>query len=211
MRSPPQTILFVAPPVGDYLALLLLHGLRGLYGARVIDWPRYDHAYRTFPADMRGSCYGRGFSAFFDLPDLEIDRGSIEDRIRMGAFDLIVFSGIWWQDQMFERWHRMLRPETTVIVDGHDSANVYPHAPLWWRNPRLWFLPRADGGFLYFKREWTEESQFNLWHRLVPRAMRRHLPAYRGLRPTSFSFIESKIVSGLPAKTKDFPRHIVDA
>jgi hypothetical protein len=208
--DPPQNILFLAPPAEDYLAVGLLHGLRGLFGARVVDFPRYDVVYRTFPVEKRGSVYGRGFSAFFDLPELDVDRGSIEERVRAGAFDLIVFADIWRLDQQFARWRRWLQPETTVLVDGHDSPNVYPHAGLWWKNPRAWRLPRADVGFLYFKREWTEDSRFNVWHRLVPREMRRHLPTYRGLRRTSFSFIESKIVTAPPAKTKDFARHIVD-
>lgn len=211
MRDDPRKILFLAPPVEDYLAVGLLHGLRSLFGDRVVDVPRYDVAYRDFPAESRGSVYGRGFSAFFDLPDLKFDRDSIQDSVRGGAFDLIVLSDIWRQATQFARWRRWLRPETTVIVDGQDSANVYRHAGLWWRSPRAWRLPRADVGFLYFKREWTEDTQFNLWHRFVPGALRARLPTYGGLRRTSFSFIESKIVSAAPAKAKDFPRHIVDA
>jgi hypothetical protein len=211
MRPEPSKILFLAPPVEDYLALGLLHGLRGLFGDRVIDFPRFDVAYRDFPAERRSGVYGRGFSAFFGLPEVGVDRTRIEERAAAGEFDLIVFSDIWRQDRLFARWRPRLRPETTVIVDGHDSANVYPHAGLWWRNPRAWRLPRANTGFLYFKREWAEDTQFNLWHRVVPRGLRRRLPAYRGLRETSFSFIESKIASAPPAKTKDFPRHIVDA
>jgi hypothetical protein len=210
MTPQPRTILFLSPPVEDYLAVTLLHGLRSLLGAGVIDFPRYDVAYRDFPADRRKAVYGRGFSVFFDLPELPIDRTAVESRLDRGAFDLVVFSDIWRQADLFARWRPLLRPETTVIVDGHDSANVYPHAGLWWKNPRAWLLPRATGGFLYFKREWTEDSQFNLWHRLLPRAARPYLPTYRGLRPTSFSFIASKIVASPPTKAKDFPRHIVD-
>ncbi len=203
-------VLFLSPPAEDYLAVTLLHGLRGILGDRVVDFPRYDVAYRSFPAEARAGVYGRGFSVFFDLPDLEVDRTGIEDRVLAGQFDLVVIADIWRQDNLFARWRTLLNPRSTLIIDGHDSPNVYPHSGRWWRGLGFLKLPRADAGFLYFKREWTEDSQFNLWHRLLPRGLRKHIGHYDGLRTTSFSFIESKIVGAAPVKRKEFPRHIVD-
>lgn len=71
-------------------------------------------------------------------------------------------------------------------------------------------MPRAHREFLYFKREWTPDTQFNLWHRLVPRPWRRCLPQPRNLRTVSYSIPLEKIVQRLPEKTKLLPRHIVD-
>ena len=212
MTSDPRNVLFLSPPVEDYLAVGLLHGLRALLGDRVIDFPRYEVAYQSYPADKRGLVYGRGFSSFFELPALPVNRDGVEARLLAGEFDLIIFPDIWRQYELFAQLRPMLSPRNTIVVDGHDSPNVYPHAGFWWRQPRAWLqLPRADTGFLYFKREWTEDTQFNVWHRALPRLARRRLPAYRGLRPTSFGFIQRKIVTAPPAKTKDFPRHVVDA
>jgi hypothetical protein len=208
--SNPPKVLFLTPPVEDYLAISLFHGLRTLLGENVIDVPRYEPAYESFPIDKRSGVYGKGFSVFFDLPDIAIDRSRIESRLGAKEFDLIVFSDIWRQSQLFARLQPLIDVRDTIILDGSDSPNVYPHAGLWWRDPGSWLLPRATKGFLYFKREWTEDSQFNLWHRVLPRAARRRLLPYRGLRRVSFSFPEKKMVFAAPSKTKDFPRHIVD-
>ena len=209
-RASEPRVLFLAPPVEDYLAITLLHGLREVLGAKVVDYPRYDVAYDSFPDAKRRSVYGRGFSVFFALRDIEIARANVEARLRAGEFDLVVFADIWRQFELFARWRPMLSEASTVIVDGADSPSVYPHAGFWWRRPSSWLLPRADRGFLYFKREWTQDSQFNLWHRFIPRSARRRLVPYVGLRPISFSFIEAKIRKDSPKKTKDFGRHVVD-
>jgi hypothetical protein len=212
-RPAPESprILFLTPPVEDYLSISLLHGFRSLLGDNVIDVPRYEPAYASFPNDKRSGVYGRGFSVFFDLPDVAIDRSDIEARLGAKEFDLVIFSDIWRQFRLFAQLQPFLDLRNTIVVDGSDSPSVYPHAGLWWRDPRSWLLPRATKGFLYFKREWTEESQFNLWHRFVPRSARHRLTPYRGLRGVSFSFLENKIVTAPPLKTKDFPIHIVDS
>lgn len=209
MSASPR-VLFVSPPGADYLALGLLHGLRALLPDGLIDFPKYDHAYRTYPAAARAGVYGRGFTIFFQLEDIDVDRTAIPERIQAGAFDWIVFSDIWNQSELFAAWRPWLSPANTVLLDGADSPQVYPHAGRWWRRPGHRALPRATAGFAYYKREWTEDTQFNLWHRAVPRTWRRRLPHYRGLRETAFSIPAEKIVRELPAKVRDFPRHIVD-
>jgi hypothetical protein len=206
----PRRILFVTPPCEDYLAVTLLHGLRSIYGAAVVDYPRYDVAYEDYPVQARTRVYGRGFSVFFLLPEVAVDRRDIEERVAARQFDLVVFSDIWRTFELFARWRPYLDPGSTVLVDGSDSAQVYPHAGYWWRRPRYWRLPRATTGFLYFKREWTENSQFNLWHRLIPTALLHRKGYYAGLRPIAFSFPAQKILPAVAEKRKDFPTHIVD-
>lgn len=204
-------ILFLTPPEEDYLAVTLFHGLRSRFGEHVVDFPKFDVVYQSYPTAARPTVYGRGFSVFFDLPDVDIDRSAIEARWAAGEFDLVVVADIWRQFDLFARWRSRFNPTSTVLVDGHDSPSVYPHAGRWWRKPLQFLsLPRANARFLYFKREWNERSQFNIWHRLLPRSMRSAIPSYRGLRRISFSFIERKIIHTEPKKTKTFPRHIVD-
>jgi hypothetical protein len=64
--------------------------------------------------------------------------------------------------------------------------------------------------YLYFKREWTEESRFSLLPAVAPRSLMRRLSAPSNLRRTSFSVPAEKIVGSAPHKTKEFPTHIVD-
>jgi hypothetical protein len=207
-----KRILFLTPPAEDYLTVMLLHGLRALPEIEVVDWPRYAVAYRDYPSERRASVYGRGFTAFFNMVEpISIDRTNIEGRLRSGEFDLVVVSDIWRSFEGFARWQSLLKRTITIVVDGADTPQVYPSAGRWWRKPSFWLLPKPTGGLLYFKREWTEDSRFNLWHRIVPRTIRRRIPHYRGLHPISFSIPAEKIVGELPCKSQDFPRHIVDA
>jgi hypothetical protein len=202
-------VLYFSSPEQDYLADSLLHGLRVLLGPDLVDVPQRDVMYRGRPRPAK--LYGNGFTLYGGLlEDLEIDRSDIAARLRAGEFDLVVFSDIWRQWKDFARWRPLLNPRSTVVLDGVDSPQVYPYAGLWWRRPERWLAPPAHRSFRYFKREWTSDSQFSLWHRLVPARARSLIPQPRNLLRISFSIPEEKITTVKPAKTKEFPVHIVD-
>ena len=56
----------------DYLSDSLFHGLRTLLGARVVDFPKRDISYRSYP--HVDQLYGRGFTLSGLLEDEPIDR-----------------------------------------------------------------------------------------------------------------------------------------
>jgi hypothetical protein len=87
-------VLFLTAPHEDYLADGLLHGLRSLLGADVVDFPKAEFLYQDYPPDKRGELYGRGFSLYCLLPDIRVDRLRTLERAREGEFDLIVFADI---------------------------------------------------------------------------------------------------------------------
>jgi len=206
-----MNILFVTAPEGDYLADSLFIGLRSLLGSSVVDYPRYDALYADFNPKSRARLRGCGFTLYTGLlSSVEVDRFRIDHRLASGEFDLVIFGHIWRSWGLFMQWRQWLSPRNCILLDGEDSPQVYPHAGLWWRKPSRWFVPRATSGFLYYKREWTEDTQFNLWHRVAPRIVRRKLHTYRGLRQIAFSIPEQKIITGNPKKHADFARHIVD-
>lgn len=210
MKDKIQQILYIPSPAEDYLSVTVLHGLRSLYGSDVVDWPRYDVAYDDYPESQRSEVYGRGFSVFFELNDSGINRDNIERRISEKRFDLVIISDIWRNFGKFAALRKYLNPTNTIILDGSDSPQVYPNAGYWWRRPWFWNLPKATSGFLYFKREWTLYSRFNIWHRVLAEKYLKKARHYNGLRQISFSIPEKKIVATLPVKKKRFPRHIVD-
>jgi hypothetical protein len=204
-------ILFLTSPHEDYLADSLLLGFRQLFGAELVDYPKCDIMYEGCPAVMKSQVRGHGFTLYTGLlNEIEVDRSFIRPKLERGWFDLVVVSDLWRQFGFFTQWKPYLNPHNTILIDGADTPQVYPYAGYWMRRPYFWGLPRATQGFLYFKREWTENSRFDLWHRLLPLALRKRFPFYRGLRPISYSFPEEKIVSGTPVKTKQFARHLVD-
>ncbi len=204
-------ILFLTSSEQDYLSDCLLLGLRRIYGPQLVDYPRRDILYRDCPEFMRCQVRGHGFTLYTGLlEEIPIDRYGVGEKLVQGEYDLVIISDIWRQFGFFSQWRPYLHPENTIIVDGSDTDQVYPHAGYWWRRPRSWFLPAANEGFLYFKRELTSASRFNLWHRVVPQFYRKWLPHYEGLRRISFGIPPEKIVETRPNKTKNFSRHIVD-
>lgn len=204
-------ILFFTSPVEDYLSDGILHGLKSLFGADVVDFPKCEILYNTCPQELRDQIHGKGFTLYTGLlDDLPVDRFHVAEKIQRDYFDLVVIGDIWNQFGWLVQLLPILRPDRTIVLDGADSPLVYPYAGRWLRRPSNWFLPRAHTRFPYYKREWTDASQFNLWTRLLPSWLRQRIRQSRALRKTSFSIPEEKIVSQPPTKDKDFPAHIVD-
>ena len=206
----PSKVLFLSSPHPDYCSVALLHGLRTLLGANVVDWPKYECAYNDFEFKKRNEVYGMGFTLFFNLSSIEVNRLDIEQKVVSGFFDLIIFSDIWNQTEIFKKYFQYLNPRSTILIDGQDTQQVVPHAGKWWRRPVDWISLTGTNQFLYFKREWSSRSRFNLWHRFLPSPALDFLPISDLLRPIGFSIPESKIIAKITYKTKDFPLHIVD-
>jgi hypothetical protein len=192
-------ILFLTANVEDYLSDSLFHGLRTLLGDRVVDYPKSEIAYSSYGEERVRSLYGHGFTLYGLLEDLPVDRNNLLDHVGDGRFDVVVFGDIWRRFGLFVELFPALRSTKAVALDGNDSELVYPYAPVWWRRPQWWTLPRAARRATYFKRELTGRSK-----------LLRLLPGSPRLHPISFSIPEEKIVPELPVKTKDFPSHIVD-
>lgn len=205
-------VLFVTSPHEDYLADSLLIGLRELLGNNCIDYPKAEVLYKNHNIALDYDLYGKGFTLYSGiLDDQPIDRFRIQERVVAGEFDLIIFGNIWNQYGYFTQLRPWLSCSNTVILDGADSPQPYPSAGFWWRRPYYWGLPRAHREFLYFKREWTEDTRFIPLTRLLPRKLREYIPFSKNLRQIAFSIPSEKIVKSTPEKTKDFPKHIVDA
>jgi hypothetical protein len=206
-------ILYVNPNFDDFLGDGLFHGLRQVLGRDVVDFPRMDHLYTDYPAEWRGILHGRGFTLAGLLDDVAVDRNRCLARAADGEFDLVVFSDIWRTFGLWTEWGPQLGDlgVRLAVIDGSDRAEPFPYAGVWWRRPSWWTLPRIQGRALHFKREVTRATWwFGSCLMLPPRL------AYRAgrlgeLRPIAFSIPEGAIVPEAPAKTKDWPLHVVDA
>lgn len=208
-------ILFFASGTPDYVGDGLLHGLRSLLGADVVDVPKQVTLYRTCPPQLLARSHGRGFSLYGQLDDLQVDRAGALADLRARRFDAVVFGDIWRQDELFAR----LAPELpglarsgvqVAVVDGADSPALYPYAGRWLRRPRGWLLPRAHRRFPYFKREWTPDTLRYRAFGLLPRSLCRGREGWLRLRPIAISIPAERVVGALPTKTRRFPSHIVD-
>jgi hypothetical protein len=207
----PPRVLFLSPPCEDYMADSLLHGLRTLLGPGVVDHPKHEIVYSSYPPEKRARLYGRGFTLYGKLDDVPVERDRALERAVEGEFDLVVFSDIWRGFGLFTSLAHQLPARTRVaVVDGTDRAEIYPYAGEWWRVPSWWFLPRAHVRYPYFKREITADTAFFRWYLVVPRLLAGLLPVPKNVRPIAFSIPEELVVAEPPPKRKDLASHVVD-
>jgi hypothetical protein len=202
------TVLFFTSNTEDYLSNSLFHGLRTVLGERVVDFPKSEISYRTYPHLDR--IYGCGFTLYGLLDDLPIDRTLVMDRARKGEFDLIIFGDIWRYFGPFVELLPALSRSKVAFLDGADYPAPYPYGSSFWRIPQWWTLPRAHRRGVYFKRELTDETAQRRYFMLAPRRLVGRLPFASALRPISFSIPEEKIVAEPLPKTKQFNAHVVD-
>jgi hypothetical protein len=202
-------ILFLTSEGADYLSDSLLHGLRGLLGANVVDYPKADRLYRTYPAVKRSELYGRGFTLYGLLNDIPIDRDDIHTKVRRSFFDLVLFGSIWRNWKIYQDLREFLSADRTVLVDGEDNQNIFPYACSYLKDKKRILIPRGRR-YRYFKRELTVRSLRSQWYFMLSQRLVQLLPFPKRIFPISFSIPAEKIALSMPAKTDDFPVHIVD-
>ncbi len=204
-------LLFLTPGHEDYLADSLFHGLRTLLGVDVLDYPKIDFAYESYPIERRTHLYGHGFSLYGLLPDLPVDRTRVLQRAQAGEFDLVVFADIWNTFGLFTQLAPTLAGRVPIaVLDGADRVEPYPYAGQWWRQRVWWMLPRAHRRALYFKREispWTGTFRACL---MLPPSLASRLPSIRRMREIAFSFPQQKIVKVPLSKSRLLASHVVD-
>ena len=138
-------VLFLSGAIyPDYLCDMLFHGLRETLGADAVDSQRMWFMYQDdVPPQKKCLLYGKGFTLYGILPDIEVDRTDIEAKIRTRYFDIVVYGSIW---RNLDHWDlvRQFYPSSKVaFIDGEDYQTL-----------RSEFLGRG----LYFKRECTRQS-----------------------------------------------------
>jgi hypothetical protein len=207
-------VLFLHANSEDYMADSLLHGLRSVLGAGVVDVPRCDALYDDLPPERRRQLYGRGFTLYARLPEVDVDRQRWLYRVLAGEFDLVVFADIWryWAPwvQLRPRLAELRRGGVTLVaVDGGDGVVLYPHGPSWWRQMRPWPLPRVAGRIEVFKRELAPSTAWvRSYGLLPPRVAERVL--LRSVRPLAFSIPEERLATGAEDKDQLLATHVVD-
>jgi hypothetical protein len=206
----PPRILFLNPNFEDYLSDGLFHGLRTLLGGNVTDFPKAEYMYRSYPADRRQRLYGRGFTLYGMLEEVDIDRNRCLDRAKDGEFDLVVFADIWRNFGLFVQWAPQLNDATLAVVDGADRIEPYPYSGFWWRVRHWWLLPRAHRRAMYFKREITPWTYWFRSYLTLPPPIASGVGLLRGIEPIAFSIPEEKVLDSAPEKEKEFASHVVD-
>ncbi len=118
--------------IADYQSDCLLHGLRSLYGAKCVDYPKKKHLYKEFSAKSASEMWGKGFTYSRLLDDIDVDRTDIYDK--MYTSDIIILSVHWTIHEtplpLYELLSKLSNDSRAklVVVDGHDTQSTYEHA-----------------------------------------------------------------------------------
>jgi hypothetical protein len=131
-------ILYVASGRGeDYQRDVLFHGLRTALGADAVDVNRIASLYEQ-PEHIKSDMYGRGYTLYGTLPDIEVDREDISAKLRRRYFDLVIYGSIHRCTTYLEDVRRQYPVTHIAYVDGEDTTAIN------------WTLL---GRGIYFKRE----------------------------------------------------------
>lgn len=143
-----MTILYLTSSGEDYLQDQILLGLREVLADQVLDHPRKSVLYQNCKVPAQ-KLYGRGFTIWKFLRDIQVNRNDVDQRIKAGEFNTLIFGNIWRQRNEFQRFRskRYLRHHfhQVAFLDGEDHNHTY--------------LPALPYG-LYFKREFGKIIRF---------------------------------------------------
>lgn len=189
-------ILFFTSSGPDNLEDAYLHGLRSLYGADVVDYPKKEVLYKNFNGRPADELYGRLFTVWRTLDDISVDRTEIDAKLRAGFFDLIIFGSIHRTLAFYNYYEPLLKKNSTIMLDGEDPIDTV----------------RQTLKFLTFKRELRPKIWYYKYYKTVPKFVYNRLGLPPGILPISFAIPKEKITHGITRESKKtlLPGHIVD-
>lgn len=189
-------VIYITAHGQDNLEDAVFHGLRSLFGEDCVEYPKKERMYSNFapPPDLH--VYGRLFTLWKTLDDIDVDRSIVYERIKKGDYDLLFFGNIHRSFPIFRDVYQYLDQRKTILLDGED--HVMPQ--------------KGTQKFIYFKRELTLKAWYYMYFKMIPRFVYRRLPLPSKMRPTAFAIPKEKITHdvNLSGKVHLLPAHIVD-
>ena len=101
-------------PDPDYMRCCTLIGLKEVLGDKVIDFPKINHIYKSYPSDDVKHLYGKGFSYTRIVEDISLNRDDIAERIRNKEFEIIIYGSV----------HRGLLYHD-LVTQTYDSSKIF--------------------------------------------------------------------------------------
>lgn len=109
----------------EYMRDLTLIGLRESIGNLVTEYPKDSVIYTSYPDDTT-KLYGRGFSYTKILPDIDIDRSNIAERIKAKEFDYIFYVDIHKELPFYSLVKQYYTDEQIVYLCGSERHTGSP-------------------------------------------------------------------------------------
>ena len=111
--------------VSDFMADVVFHGLKSLFGDDVVDyypqWYMYDDVDKN---SLLHTFHGRGFTLCGNLKKSNVDRTDIEGKIKAKYFDLIVYGAIYRNLDLLTLVSQYYPKNRIVFIDGHEILDV---------------------------------------------------------------------------------------
>lgn len=110
----------------EYLDDGLLHGLRGIFGSDVVEYPRMWHMYADsfgFGKRELTSICARGFTYYGRMEDPTVDRTDLENKIKAGFFDVIIMHP-WYPSPLHEIIMEHTPKKKIAWMDGRDETKI---------------------------------------------------------------------------------------
>jgi hypothetical protein len=138
----------------DYLQDMVLHGLRQIEDVESVDYPDSRVMYKsawTSGEIERDKVYGKGFSVYGTLPDTNVDRTDVEDKIKNGYYDLILIGSF---NHHQRDWGSPL-PVLDELIFEHTPTNKIAIID---GEDHVTFTPYIEN-YRYFKRELVQPTR----------------------------------------------------
>jgi hypothetical protein len=119
------------------MADMLFHGLRTLLGPECVDVNKLTFMYRGEPYPPFYTVYGL-------LPDIEVDRDDIVEKIQARWFDAVVYGSIQRCQAHFELVRALYPRDKIAFVDGEDDTTIVSARGCGWYFKRELALDDAD-------------------------------------------------------------------
>lgn len=116
-------------PYPDYMRCTMLIGLKELLGTNVIDCPKIEHIYTSYPHDVK-KLYGKGFTYTKIVEDIPVDRSNIEERIKNREFELVIYGSVHRGIPFHDLVKHYYDQSKIIYLCGEDSHQCeYSHWP----------------------------------------------------------------------------------
>lgn len=138
-------ILYIANNTqNDFLSDAVFHGLKSNTENEVVDlnplWYMYSNIEKS---SLVNKFHGRGFTYYASLPESDVDRSDILEKIRSNYFDYVIYGNVYRCMDLIDVVSSFYTKEKILLLDGQDESTV---------NTEMINLGK------YFKRELTLED-----------------------------------------------------
>jgi len=102
-----------------------LIGLKELYGENVVDVEKRFHIYDSYPKEKLKNEYGLGMTITRCVPDLNVDRTDIVNKIKNKYFDIVIYGSVFRNRAFLQEVSTVYPRKKIICIDGEDETILH--------------------------------------------------------------------------------------